>query len=417
MTERTRSAWRRGVRLLGGLAWLGAGFLVGAVVGLAIIAQTDPTGAHPTRNLAIVFGAGAVGLIAGLALLALGGRDEAHRERHDDELAGLRIDTPFKRAELVVAPSHREGRFDSLLVDGPFVFSVDGRRGMTHLGWDGIGYQTGLRWQTDDGGWSEPTLVFGRDPGDPVRRHNAALTSIVRDNDLTSGGELKTFDGWYLGTYHAYPSAGYEAGPGVVGVCRSRDLVRWETFGELLRPETGAGWERGGLDKSWLLEDAGTFYLFYNAKDRGDWPWSEQTGLATTTDFSSWRRSESNPVLPVGPPGDFDARFASDPCVLRHGRAWVMFYFGLSADGHARDGYATSADLVHWRKGGRILLDVGADGAVDSRHAHKPAVISWDGVLHHYYCAVAPAPVVRVGEHSCSERRGIALATSEPTSL
>ncbi|WP_243063582.1 hypothetical protein [Humibacter sp. RRB41] len=329
-----------------------------------------------------------------------------------------RLRTPVRGTRLEVAPSFHEGRFDALAVDCPFVFSLAGRQGMTFVGWDGTGYQTALTWK-HEGLWTVPHVILPRDPASQVRRYNSALTSIVRDNDLSSPGNLRTFDGWYLGTFHAYPAPGYEAGPGIIGFVRSRDLVHWEETGGRLSPTDGGAWENGGLYKSWLMEHDGLFYVFYNAKNRDVFgtvtvppPWIEQTGVAVSNDLVNWRRLQDDPVLRAGRSGDFDEIFASDPCVLRDGDRWVMFYFGLAADGHAREGYATSDDLVHWEKSGEILLDVGARGSIDSTHVHKPAVITWDGRLEHYYCAVAPRSPIRVGDVEQHEFRGIAKATS-----
>jgi predicted GH43/DUF377 family glycosyl hydrolase len=117
-------------------------------------------------------------------------------------------------------------------------------------------------------------------------------------------------------------------------------------------------------------------------------------------------------VVTVGQDGAFDDLFASDPCVLRHRGAWVMFYYGNSSDGHARDGAAVSADLLSWSKTGEVLIDVGPEGTVDSRYAHKPGVIARDGRLYHFYCAVAPAADPRQGEIEHGEVRGISAAHS-----
>jgi predicted GH43/DUF377 family glycosyl hydrolase len=333
-----------------------------------------------------------------------------------------RVATPHRDGRLLIRPSLVEGAFDSHGVDCPFVFSVDGRQGMTYVGWDGTGYQTALAWRDGDE-WSDGAVVLPRDPHDPLRRYNAALTSIVRDNALRAPGELRRFDGWYLGTYHAYPSAGYETGPGAIGFVRSRDLRSWEPVGRPLLPQEGARWERGGLYKSWLLEHDGLFYLFYNAKDVDDFgstavppPWIEQTGLAVSRDLTTWERYGDAPVLPTGGPGDFDERFASDPCVLKDGDFWLMFYFGLAADGHAREGFAWSRDLRSWTKSDEVLLDVGPQGTIDSLHAHKPAVITWDGRLEHYYTAVAPRGAVSIGGVELHETRGIARAVGAPAS-
>jgi hypothetical protein len=328
-----------------------------------------------------------------------------------------RIATPVRESELAVRPSHRAGAFDALAVDCPFVFSVDGRQGMTYVGWDGIGYQSALTWKDEDR-WGEGRVILPRDPASELRTYNAAMTSIVRENDLFSPGALRTFDGWYLSTYHAYPAAGYEAGPGSIGFLRSRDLETWEETGDTLRARDGGAWERGGLYKSWLLEHDGLFYVFYNAKDHDEFgsvavppSWTEQTGLAVSRDLTNWERASQNPVLSTGEPGSFDERFASDPCVLRDGDFWIMFYFGLAADGHAREGYATSRDLRNWEKSPEILLDIGQPGSIDSTHTHKPAVICWEGRLEHYYCAVSPQVPLRVGDHQQAELRGIARAT------
>ncbi|WP_162606474.1 hypothetical protein [Jiangella asiatica] len=318
-----------------------------------------------------------------------------------------------RSAELVIAPTWRAGDWNSHGVDCPFAFRRDGKLGMTVVGWDGIGYQTGVSW-FDGRTWSSPTLVLPRDPTSPHRRYNTALTSILRDNDLTGDGELVTVDGWHYGTYHAYPQAGYEHGSAVIGIVRSRDLLHWEEHGELLRPEDGGRWERGGLYKSWLMRHDGRYWLFYNAKDRDDGRWIEQTGAAVSDDLVHWGRVADEPLLPNGGPGSPDERFASDPCVLRApDGTWVMFYFGLGGDGHAQELVAVSDDLVTWVKTGDVLVGVGAPGSLDDWHAHKPSVIRHQDRLHHYYCAVRrlKSPV-DVGGYALPEHRGIGVAWS-----
>ena len=165
-----------------------------------------------------------------------------------------RVATPVRGETLVIEPSFVEGCFDSLAVDSSFAFTLDGRKGMTYIGWDGTGHQTALSWCDEDGAWSPGTVIFSRDQSNPLRQYNAALTSILRDNALASAGELRAIDGWYYGTFHAYPSPGYEADPASISIVRSRDLLTWEQIGDTLTPELGGDWERGGLYKFWLLE-------------------------------------------------------------------------------------------------------------------------------------------------------------------
>lgn len=322
------------------------------------------------------------------------------------------IRTPKKHGQLVIAPSYKKGAFDSHAVDCPFPFYHEGKYWMTYVGWDGTGYQTGLASSDDLLNWRKEGLLLGRGPKGSVTEYNAAITCILRDNALFGPGTLKRVNGRFAATYHAYPNPGYETGPAVVGLCYSDDLRSWDIQPPVLAPDPSCEWEAGGLYKSWLLESEGVYYLFYNAKNRTNGPWVEQTGLATSRDLVHWERFRGNPVLRNGAKGAFDELFASDPCVLRHEDSWILFYFGNCSDGHAREGAAFSDNLHHWEKAGDVLIDVGPQGSIDCRHAHKPGVISRQRQLFHFYCAVAPAKDKRLGEIEHDEVRGIALATN-----
>jgi predicted GH43/DUF377 family glycosyl hydrolase len=270
------------------------------------------------------------------------------------------------------------------------------------VGFDGEGYQTGLASSEDLKAWKKEGVIIKRDPQRAVTRYNVALTWILRQNDVFSAGELKKVGGRYVGAYHAYPNAGLEEGPAVIGLATSTDLRHWEVEEPCLHPEDGAPWEHAGLYKACLFEADSTYYLFYNAKNQPA-QWHEQTGFATSKDLKTWVRFEGNPVLRNGPPGSPDERFASDPCVLRYGNQWAIFYYGLDGKGVARDLLALSSNLREAEKRGGYLVDVGPPGSVDSTYAHKPSVIFQDGVLYHFYCTV-----------SKEFGRGISVATSHP---
>jgi hypothetical protein len=285
---------------------------------------------------------------------------------------------------------------------------------MTFVGWDGIGYRTGLASSDDLESWTKEGLIIDRGPVGSPTQHNIAMTSILRDNDLWGDGDLKKVDGRYVGTYHAYPGAGYEVGPGVIGLCFSDDLRVWEVGPPVLKPGPSGSWDGGGLYKSWLMEHDERFYLFYNAKNHDQKGWVEQTGFAVSADLASWEKSPLNPVLPLGQQGTFDDLYASDPCVLKDRKQWVMFYYGNSSDGHARDGLALSDDLVRWTKADEILIDVGAPGSFDDKYAAKPGIITRDSVLFHFYNAVTQFERRPVGDIEHTEIRGITYAASSP---
>ena len=317
------------------------------------------------------------------------------------------FETPYKLNKLVLSASTDPDAFDRKSVDCPYVFHHAGKFYMTYVGFDGEGYQTGLATSHNLKTWQKLGCILKRDPRSSITRFNIAMNWIVRENSISSQGELKKVRGQFLGAYHAYPNAGYEQGAAVIGLCWSDDLMHWKVDPPILMPQDGADWERGGLYKPCLLEQQGTFYLFYNAKTAGN-HWREQTGVATSTDLKTWKRYEANPIIPNGGPGSWDEIFASDPCVLQAGSEWAFFYYSLDAKGKARDLLATGADLFHPVKVPRILIDVGPPGNIDSTYAHKPSVVTYKGALYHFYCAVS-------GKYP-KETRGISMACSKELS-
>lgn len=315
--------------------------------------------------------------------------------------------TPYKYGKLVLDSSGTPGAFDEQAVDCPFVFFAYNRFYMMFVGFDGIGYQTGLAESHDLVHWKRLGLILARDASDPITRYNIAMLSILRDDDLDSIAHLKKVDGRFLGAWHAYPGSGYEAGPAVIGLAWSDDLMQWRRSEPILRPEDGAPWEQGGLYKPYLTQSGDTYYLFYNAKNSKETDWTEQTGVATSKDLKNWTRFSGNPIVPAGPPESWDARFASDPCVMRYGKWWALYYFGLSSDGHARDLMAVAeSPLGPFHKIPEILIDTGPPGSIDETHAHKASIIFSEGMLYHFYCAVRMK--------GNQEIRGISVARSKP---
>jgi predicted GH43/DUF377 family glycosyl hydrolase len=319
--------------------------------------------------------------------------------------------TPYKYGKLVLAASTELNAFDGKSVDDPFVFYHQGAFHMLYIGFDGTGYQTGLAKSSDLLHWQRLGCVARRDPNSRYTRYNVALSCIVRESGLTSQGKLKKVHGRYLGAWNAYPNAGYEAGAAVIGLAWSDDLLHWELTDPILFPGDGAPWEHGGLYRPNLIEEDGVFYLFYNAKtdmlpkaDGGGW--REQSGVATSRDLKHWTRYTGSPILRNGGHESWDARFASNPFVVRYKNLWGMYYFGLDARGKARELLALGHDPYHFTKVDEIMLDMGVPGSVDETYAHKPSVIFHDGALYHFYCAVS-------GKWP-NDVRGISVARSKP---
>jgi hypothetical protein len=340
--------------------------------------------------------------------------------------------TPYKYPHLILSATGRKGDFDQRSIDDPIVFRANGAFQMLYIGWDGVGYQTGLATSSDLLHWTRTALVGPRDPASKYTRYNLALSSILRDKQLHSPGEAIKVNGQYLGAWNAYPNAGYEEGAAVIGLATSHDLLHWQLGEPILTPQDGTPWEHGGLYRPDLLLDRGVYYLYYNAKtdvlpasEGGGW--REQTGVATSTDLTSWIRYAHNPIIANGPRGSAtypaanplskerpstpdarDSRFASNPFVVQNGREYAMFYYGFGYErpGRACEMLALGSNPYAFAKVPDVLIDTGAPGTIDETFAHKPSVITHDGVLYHFYCAVS-------GQYP-NEVRGIAVARSKP---
>jgi len=63
---------------------------------------------------------------------------------------------------------------------------------------------------------------------------------------------------------------------------------------------------------------------------------------------TEWTKYEGNPVLDIGPPGTWEDRNISAPCVIKDGNIYKMWYEGQNS--RRRVGYATSTDGVEWVK-------------------------------------------------------------------
>ncbi len=324
--------------------------------------------------------------------------------------------TPYKLGKPVLTGSGQPERFDAMAVDCPFVFYHNNCYHMLHVGFDGKGYQTGLAVSDDLINWESKGAVLKREEHTAWDRVGAAGTWIIKDtNNLSELPTLKKIDGKYWMIYHSYPDEGYENGAAQMGLAWTQDesLMEWHRLSEpVFSCKDGADWEKGGLYKACIIEEQGTYYLFYNAKNNTYSPWVEQTGVAFSKDLFNWERYEGNPVM-ENCEGTWESMFCSDPCVLRDGGKWVMMYFGYDGK-HAQDGIAISDDLIHWKKYRHPVLQHGQPDEIDEYHAHKPSAIKKDGVLYHFYCAcrknMEGDPTIKLAKSF----RCISVATSQP---
>lgn len=102
-----------------------------------------------------------------------------------------------------------------------------------------------------------------------------------------------------------------------------------------------------------------------------------------------WIRDARNPVLPNLPGSEFECDCCMNPCVVRVGDEYRLYYAGGDAQGGRRRiclATAPVADLRTWTRHG-VVLDVGEPGAFDAAWTVLPHVIRVGDRWHLYYTA------------------------------
>ena len=77
-----------------------------------------------------------------------------------------------------------------------------------------------------------------------------------------------------------------------------------------------------GARDAWVFEDAGTYYMHYDAAGPKGW----LSSLAVSNDLINWEKK--GPILDFGKPGEDDSKSASYGVTYHDDNQWHMFYLG-----------------------------------------------------------------------------------------
>ena len=93
--------------------------------------------------------------------------------------------TPYKWGKPVLGGTGEEGRFDRNAVDCPTPFFHNGRYYMLFVGFDGVGYQTGLAASDDLVNWEKLGVILARGGNRDWDKVGMAGTGLLMENDLS----------------------------------------------------------------------------------------------------------------------------------------------------------------------------------------------------------------------------------------
>ncbi len=155
----------------------------------------------------------------------------------------------------------------------------------------------------------------------------------------------------YRGEYHLFYQHNQREpwwGPMWWGHARSKDLIRWEHLPIALSPDQP--YDSGGVWSGCAVDTGKSVAVFYTGVSDGR---PQVQCLATSEDMIHWQKHPANPVVHERPPGVAGGDFR-DPCVFRHGDAWMMIV-GAGIEGVGAALLYRSTDLVQWEYMGPLL--------------------------------------------------------------
>jgi len=221
-----------------------------------------------------------------------------------------------------------------------------------------IGYAT-----SDDG------INWTRHPENPVLApgpegswdENDVLYPFV----LVGNGQ---FHMWYLGHSGTLWNMGYR-----VGYASSNDGLNWikHTNNPVLSVGPKGSWDGAWVGSGPVVFIDSLFHMWYMGWD-GEFGDSLRTGHATSPDGVTWTKDPLNPVLTAG---TWDAPRCFPGPVFYDGSNFHMWYVG-GPNLQWKSGYARSSDGSHWIKyPGNPVLDLGPAGEWDSKYLAAMSVM------------------------------------------
>ena len=311
------------------------------------------------------------------------------------------VKTPYKYG-LVMVPEN-----SSKMLDCPSVFRVKNSWYMTYIVFDGKGYETWLAQSSDLLNWKTLGRIMSFTENTWDANQKAGYIAL-QDYDWGGSYKMQKYKGKYWMSYLGGATSGYEAGTLGVGIAWSKILnkpVEWQRLDHpvISAKDNDVRWyDNITIYKSTVIWDKQKslgfpFVMYYNAKgsNKAEGKGSaERISMAVSNDMVHWKRFGNEPVI------DHETGISGDAFLTKIDDVWVMFYFGAFWKPGAFDRFACSYDLVYWTDwNGEDLISPSEN--YDSKYAHKPFVIKYDGVVYHFYCAVDE-----------NDNRGIAVATS-----
>ncbi|MGD8441166.1 MAG: hypothetical protein PVG53_11555, partial [Holophagae bacterium] len=163
-------------------------------------------------------------------------------------------------------------------------------------------------------------------------------------------------------TYHMWFTGTDEGNYNGIGIghATSPDGVEWtmDSANPVLPVGPDGEWDDHYVVGGAVIHDGTTFHMWYTGTSGSYQP--EYVGYATSQNGSTWTKYASNPVIEPGPPGSWDRQWLNATAVITDGETYKMWYTGSSGSVEdSKIGYAESPDGLAWTKHPDPVLESG----------------------------------------------------------
>lgn len=226
-------------------------------------------------------------------------------------------------------------------------------------------FSIGYAWSLDGFNWTKYN-------GNPVMSGRPGMWDEVGVQHCVVIQDGDTLRMWYESFTTSTPS-----GPGhMIGYAISVDGINWTRRDAPVLVRGPAGeWDDSHIITGAVIKEGNTIKMWYSG-GTGTFPNAIiRMGLATSTDGINWTKYDdptttdppfqfSDPVLPLGSPGSWEAIWAWSPSVLTTPSGYEMWYEGINKPtGNGAVGYATSKDGINWIKDANNPILTGVSGS------------------------------------------------------
>jgi predicted GH43/DUF377 family glycosyl hydrolase len=182
------------------------------------------------------------------------------------------------------------------------------------------------------------------------------------ENPIMVPGSSGDWDSLYVSTgpviyydtlYHMWYTGGMDEDTARIGHATSPDGITWtkDTNNPVLDVGPDGDWDESSVFSGGALVIDSVFHLWYTGHFSLVNNAAFRIGHATSPDGITWTKDTNNPVLDVGPTGTWDDTWVEAGSVVYDGNIYHMWYEAWTGtDNQVRIGHATSTDGVTWAK-------------------------------------------------------------------